>query len=79
MAGGALLGLGNLLRNQPDRDDAEAADTVTEDVLRLFGLPADEAREICSRPLPDLDSVGETEVAAGVVSQQSACISSGSA
>ena len=55
-AGGALLGLGQLLRNQPDRDDAAAADTVTEDVLRLFGLSADEAREICRRPLPDLDS-----------------------
>ena len=57
VAGGALLGLGNPLRNQPDRDDAEAADTVTEDVLRLFGLPADEAREICRRPLPDLNEV----------------------
>ena len=56
VAGGALLGLGNLLRSQPDRDDAAAADTVTEDVLRLFGLPADEAREICLRPLPDLGS-----------------------
>ncbi len=56
VAGGALLGLGNLLRTQPDRDDAAAADAVTEDVLRLFGLPADEAREICRRPLPDLDS-----------------------
>ncbi len=64
MAGGALLGLGNLLRNQPDRDDAEATDRVTEDVLRLFGLPADEAREICRRPLPDLDSVGEPNSAA---------------
>lgn len=64
VAGGALLGLGNLLRNQPDRDDAEATDTVTEDVLRLFGLPADEAREICRRPLPDLDSVGEPNSAA---------------
>jgi hypothetical protein len=29
---------------------------VTEDVLRLFGLPAGEAREICLRPLPDLDN-----------------------
>ena len=57
MAGGALLGLGNLLRNQPDRDDAAAADAVTEDVLRLFGLPADEAHDICRRPLPDLDSL----------------------
>jgi hypothetical protein len=56
VAGGALLGLGNLLRNQPDRDDEAAADAVTEDVLRLFGLPADEAREICRRPLPDLES-----------------------
>ncbi len=54
VAGGALLGLGNLLRNQPDRHDAAASDSVTEDVLRLFGLPADEAHEICLRPLPDL-------------------------
>ena len=57
VAGGALLGLGNLLRNQPDRDDAAASDSVTEDVLRLFGLPADEAHEICRRPLPDLDGL----------------------
>jgi AcrR family transcriptional regulator len=64
VAGGALLGLGNLLRNQPDRDDAEAADSVTEDVLRLFGVPADEAREICSRPLPDLAGLTEPDSAA---------------
>ena len=55
VAGGALLGLGKLLHDQPDRDDATATDTVTEDVLRLFGVPADEARDICRRPLPDLD------------------------
>ncbi len=55
VAGGALLGLGNLLRNNPERDDAAATDAVTEDVLRMFGLPADEAHEICRRPLPDLD------------------------
>ena len=53
MAGGALLGLGTLLRDDPDRDDAQAADTVTENVLRLFGLSADEARAVCQRPLPD--------------------------
>jgi AcrR family transcriptional regulator len=64
VAGGALLGLGNLLRSQPDRDDAEATDTVTEGVLRLFGLSADDAREICRRPLPDLDSVSEPNSAA---------------
>lgn len=56
VAGGALLGLGNLLRNQPGRDGAAAADAVTEDVLRLFGLPADEAHDICLRPLPNLQS-----------------------
>jgi AcrR family transcriptional regulator len=54
VAAGALLGLGKLLQDEPDRDDAATADRVTEDVLRLFGVPADEAREICTRPLPDL-------------------------
>ncbi|ORV61750.1 TetR/AcrR family transcriptional regulator [Mycobacterium europaeum] len=53
MAGGALLGLGALLRDDPDRDDARAADLVTENVLRLFGLSAADARAICRRPLPD--------------------------
>jgi AcrR family transcriptional regulator len=53
MAGGALLGLGQLLRDDPDRDDARAADLVTENVLQLFGLSADEARAVCRRPLPD--------------------------
>ncbi|MCV7425550.1 TetR/AcrR family transcriptional regulator [Mycobacterium montefiorense] len=59
MAGGALLGLGKLLRDDPGRDDAHAADTVTESVLRLFGLSADEARAVCRRPLPD-DTFAET-------------------
>ena len=54
VAGGALLGLGKLLQDEPQRDDSATADRVTEDVLRLFGLSADEAHEICSRPLPDL-------------------------
>jgi AcrR family transcriptional regulator len=53
MAGGALLGLGKLLRDDPGRDDARAADSVTENVLRLFGLGAAEAHAICQRPLPD--------------------------
>jgi AcrR family transcriptional regulator len=57
IAAGALLGLGKLLQDEPERDDAAAADRVTEDVLRLFGLPADEAHEICQRPLPDIDRV----------------------
>jgi AcrR family transcriptional regulator len=59
MAGGALLGLGKLLRDNPDRDDARAADTVTESVLQLLGLSADEAHAVCQRPLPD-DAFAET-------------------
>jgi AcrR family transcriptional regulator len=59
MAGGALLGLGKLLRDNPDRDDARAADTVTESVLRLLGLSAEEAHAVCQRPLPD-DAFAET-------------------
>jgi AcrR family transcriptional regulator len=57
VAGGALLGLGKLLADHPERDDGETADKVTEDVLRLFGMTADEAREICQRSLPDLDEL----------------------
>ena len=53
MAGGALLGLGKLLRDDPGRDDAHAADIVTENVLRLFGLSVDEAHAVCGRPLPE--------------------------
>lgn len=53
MAGGVLLGLGAFLRNNPGRDGAAAADTATENVLRLFGLSAEEAHAVCRRPLPD--------------------------
>ena len=63
-AGGALLGLGTLLRQDPERDGALAADTVTENVLRLFGLGADEAHAVCQRPLPDLDAWEQPDSAA---------------
>jgi AcrR family transcriptional regulator len=53
MAGGALLGLGALLREDLERDGAVTADQATENVLRLFGLSAQEAHAICRRPLPD--------------------------
>ncbi|GAB0104138.1 TetR/AcrR family transcriptional regulator [Nocardia sp. JMUB6875] len=52
---GAALCLGRLLHDHPDRDDAEAADQVAEDLLRMFGLSPEEAHEICQRPLPPLD------------------------
>jgi hypothetical protein len=42
------------LHVRPERDAAEATDQVAEDLLRMLGLPADEAQEICQRPLPDV-------------------------
>jgi AcrR family transcriptional regulator len=53
-AGGAVLALGQLLHDQPERDAAASADALTVDLLHMFGLPEAEAREICGRPLPDL-------------------------
>ena len=57
MAAGTLLALGQLLQDQPERDDAQASDQMAEDLLSIFGVPAAEAREICSRPLPDIAGI----------------------
>jgi AcrR family transcriptional regulator len=64
VAGGALMGLGQLLHDEPEREDGEAADRVTRDVLIMFGLPVAEAAEICQRPLPDLDELTQPDSAA---------------
>ena len=56
MAAGALLALGQLLHDQPERDVEQTTDRVTEKLLRMFGLPAAAARRICRLPLPDLAS-----------------------
>jgi AcrR family transcriptional regulator len=53
VAAGSALALGQLLHEQPDRGDAAATDRVTEDLLRMFGLPAKESRRICRLPLPN--------------------------
>lgn len=55
VVGGALLCLGQLLHDEPERDAAEASDQVAEDLLRMLGVPADEARAISRAPLPHLD------------------------
>ena len=52
IAAGSALALGQLLHEQPARDDAEAADRVTVALLRTFGLTPREARRIGSLPLP---------------------------
>ncbi len=57
VAGGALLGLGQLLHNEPDRDDVRAVDQVTQSLLQIFGMSAEEAHRLCQQPLPFLDDV----------------------
>jgi AcrR family transcriptional regulator len=59
VSGGALLGVGQLLQAGPERDDAQAVDQVTESVLRLFGLSAQEAHRLSRMALPDLEVVGD--------------------
>jgi AcrR family transcriptional regulator len=56
IAAGALIALGELLHNQPDRDVEQTTDRMTEDLLRMFGLPRREAHRICTTPLPELDA-----------------------
>jgi AcrR family transcriptional regulator len=55
MTAGALLALGQLLNDQPERDVEATTDRVTEDLLRMFGVPRRQARRICSLSLPDID------------------------
>lgn len=64
ISGGVLMGIGALISDRPDRDDGDTADRATEDLLRLFGLAADEAAEICRKPLPDLAGLVEPDSAA---------------
>jgi hypothetical protein len=57
-----LLALNQLLHEQPERDDAKATDCFAEDLLRVYGLTAGDAREICRRPLPDVDLLASHDV-----------------
>jgi AcrR family transcriptional regulator len=50
--GGTLLGLLELRVRHPEKAMAQAAAEVAELMLRMLGLPADEAGEIARRPLP---------------------------
>jgi AcrR family transcriptional regulator len=56
VAAGALIALGQLLHDQPDRDVEQTTDQMTEDLLRMFGLPRRQAHHLCTTPLPDLDT-----------------------
>ncbi|WP_200871806.1 hypothetical protein [Actinomadura welshii] len=52
--GGTLLSLLELRFTRPGLDGDEAAANLAEMVLRMLGLPPDNAREVARRPLPDL-------------------------
>lgn len=55
IATGAAESLAQLLHDQPERDDAEAADQITEDLLRMMGVPPGEAHELSRGPLPAIE------------------------
>ena len=51
--GGTLLSLVELRFARPDLDGDEAAVDLAEMVLRMLGVPPDDAHEVARRPLPD--------------------------
>ncbi|WP_171116282.1 MULTISPECIES: TetR/AcrR family transcriptional regulator [Streptomyces] len=53
--GGSLLALLDLRLTRPDTDSGAAATAMAEMMLRMLGVPSDEAREIAGRPLPASD------------------------
>jgi len=60
IAGGMLVGLAVLLRDQPERDADTAVDEVTERLLRTLGMTAGQARALCEKPLPDVSVLHES-------------------
>ncbi|WNO76893.1 TetR/AcrR family transcriptional regulator [Streptomyces sp. AM8-1-1] len=52
--GGTLLALVALRLDRPDLDGEEAASDLAEMVLRMLGVPPDDAHQVTRRPLPDL-------------------------
>lgn len=50
--GGSVLGLFQILDARPDMDADTATDQLAASLLRMFGLPAGEARRIATQPLP---------------------------
>jgi AcrR family transcriptional regulator len=56
MAAGAVMALGQLLHDQPDRDVEVTTDRIAESLLRMFGMRPADARRVSSRALPDLST-----------------------
>lgn len=56
-AGGALLGLLQLLESDPSADAGALSDEMTRHVLRMFGLSQRAAEKLCAKPLPELPAL----------------------
>lgn len=69
VVGGAALALGQHVHQHPEEDDALLADTVTESLLVMLGVSAEEAHAIVSQDLPDVG--GPLELAARLASAPS--------
>lgn len=57
MIAGCALGLGQLLHDEPDRDDAETTDAMAERLLMALGMKAAQARRLSTGPLPGLEAL----------------------
>ncbi|MGV8872877.1 MAG: TetR/AcrR family transcriptional regulator [Rhodococcus sp. (in: high G+C Gram-positive bacteria)] len=57
LVAGALLGLGQLLLEQPERSDVEAVDEMAYGVLLALGVSDTDARDLCARSLPPMSEV----------------------
>jgi AcrR family transcriptional regulator len=50
---GGLLGLLRLCQDHPDRIDEQVVDQLADAILRLLGVPADEAARLAALPIPE--------------------------
>ncbi|MGB2722475.1 MAG: TetR/AcrR family transcriptional regulator [Rhodococcus sp. (in: high G+C Gram-positive bacteria)] len=57
LVAGALLGMGQLLLEQPERSDVEAVDQMAYSVLLALGVSDADARDLCARSLPPMSDV----------------------
>jgi hypothetical protein len=53
---GGLLGLLRVHQQHPGQIDETAVDETAEAMLRMFGVPAREAKRIAARKLPDIEA-----------------------
>ena len=57
LVAGALLGMGQLLLEQPERSDVESVDRMAYGVLLALGVSDTDAQDLCARPLPPMSDV----------------------